>query len=247
MRMIPIEANDTVWLRGGEALATWFWKRAGEHTGFPRNMVQATPIALPLAIIFVDNLNAHRAQQWLQQRGAGSALAAGEVRLKGLLVAAKGRGIVFVDPSSDEDEVRFTIAHEVAHFLLHHCRPRAHAIHALGQCIVPVLDGERPPSFQERLSSALSGVRIGEYYHADALTSSGHPQGEHATQEVEADMLAFSLLAPLTRLKVLGAQDVLRAELVERFGLPDWAADAYAAWINARNGHSDSVRDWFLR
>ena len=52
-----------------------------------------------------------------------------------------GTAYCLVDANDPDNERRFTTAHELAHFLLDYAEPRRKAIEALGEGIVPVLDG----------------------------------------------------------------------------------------------------------
>lgn len=241
------QSGEDPCLGGNEAIARCFWSRAGTAEAFPRNMVRATPLALPLALVHLPRLMTDTVTTWLERRGASSPALPPRIPLKGLLVAARNTGILFLDSDQSEDELRFSIAHEAAHFLLHHCLPRLRAVRVLGTSIEPVLDGERPPTTQERLSAVLASVPLGAYTHLNVAPSGEAPSSVEARVEIEADLLAFELLAPKASLRPLPGTPAATAEtLATRFGLPTWAANAYSDLLCAWAKPRPSVRDWFV-
>src|SRR5438034_428281 len=195
---------------------------------------------LPVSVEPLLSLSAHAVRRWLGQRGIHHDVSEGDRALHGCLVARAGQGIVFLDAGDEEAERRFTLAHEIAHFILDHLLPRLRALKVLGERILPVLDGERPPTREEMLSAVLERVRLGVQVH---LMSRG-PDGAVCAWDVEeseqrADRLALELLAP-AHLVTAGLQRVLgnaedltgRQEravehLAERFGLPTNVAGSY--------------------
>lgn len=243
MTQVPIDdvsptANHQTWAR-------WFWSCARELDHFPRNMAQAAPLILPLALVFLPKLATDEVVSWLSRRGAACPVMPPRTRLKGLLVAARNKGLIFVDADVTEGDARFTIAHEVAHFMLHHCLPRVRAVRALGRDIVPVLDGDRLPTMGERLTSVIADVPLGTYSHMD-LGESAKPVSGGNRHEIEADLLAFELLAPRAVLRELPRdRDSVGAALLDRFGFPVWAAQAYADLYCAQTKPRPSIKEWF--
>ena len=74
-----------------------------------------------------------------------------------------------IDAADPEDEQRFTLAHELAHFLRDYWRPRQMAQQRLGAEAVAILDGKRPPTPQERLAALLREVPLGFHVHLISL------------------------------------------------------------------------------
>jgi hypothetical protein len=212
----------------------------GTCHAFPRDLISDAALRLPLTTILLPRLSALAVRKWLAARGIDHPVADRDRLLHGCLVAQAAVGAVFIDANDCEDERRFSFAHEVAHFILDHLRPRQHALRTYGDRILPVLNGDRPPTKEESLSSVLDRVPIGVQVH---LMSRG-PAGAVCEWDIEAaeqnaDRLAFELLAPAqtamaavrpafessdstTRL------DNAAALLVQGFGLPLSAAKAYA-------------------
>ncbi|MGQ0713726.1 MAG: ImmA/IrrE family metallo-endopeptidase [Gemmatimonadaceae bacterium] len=149
--------------------------------------------------------------------------------MAGCLVAHRGVGIIFVCGADPSDELRITIAHEVAHVLLHYLRPRFDAIRSVGPTAVEILDGTRSATMAEQTQAILSSIRLHPHIH---LLERG-PRGDRRTAGVgaverEANELALELLAP--REAVIDALRLLdgsaktpqerRLALGRQFGIP---------------------------
>lgn len=232
-----------------------FWAAVGEPEPFPRLLEPAVLWALPLAIFKLPRLWVRDVQWWLAGRGIRFQLETGDWPLHGCLLAFGGRGCVLLNGGDSLDEVRFSLAHEAAHFLLDYHQPRLHAVSRLGPRILEVFDGHRPATVQERVHAALSHVPIGFHTHL----MERHPNGVmgcDATSEHEggADHLALELLAPEidVRRQVAGARratsrqvtvEVAELVLQEEFGLPSIVAAGYARLLFP-TARSRSVREW---
>jgi hypothetical protein len=143
---------------------------------------------------------------------------------------------MFVDGELSEAEQRLTIAHETAHFLYHYEQPRDSAHKLLGPSILAVLDGDRPATASEKLRGALREVPVGVYAHTLDRDDEGRPNEETARIETEADLIAFELLAPMAEVRAVSRGENRVDVLITRFGLPQWAAVRWSAWIQARTG-----------
>lgn len=113
-------------------LAEKFWALVDHPEPFPRAMESPILWALPLAIIMVPRLGLSEVQRWLTQRGISISLTSPARRVRACLIARAGAGIVFLDGQDPEDERRFSLVHETAHFLLDYLWPRQHALASLG-------------------------------------------------------------------------------------------------------------------
>jgi hypothetical protein len=195
---------------------------------------------LPVSIDILPDLSSRVVREWLSRRHIEHRVSDVDRPLHGCLVARAGQGIVFLDANDHEPERRFTLAHEIAHFILDHLLPRLRALKVFGSRILPVLDGKRAPSQEEILSAVFERVQLGVQVH---LMNRG-PKGAICTWDVEeseqrADRLALELLAPghatVAELReVLGEADNLGARVgravdyvSERFGLPGDVAAKY--------------------
>lgn len=193
-------------------------------------------LAQPVTCELLPGLTPARAEEWLRQRGIGLAVGSAAHPLRACVVAQWGYGIIFLQPGDDADE-RFSLAHEAAHLMFHHLLPRRRALAALGERIRPVLDGERPPSPAELLSSALREVRLEPHVHLLERGAQGRPDAWNVVHaEDRVDRVAFELLAPvaevLARLSATPARAV--DVLVGEYGLPPRPAQAYASLLEPR-------------
>lgn len=223
-----------------------FWKRAGETGPFPRDIAQATPYALPMSIFPVAGLTLARADEWLRRRSVALSPSGPDRPLRGYLVAHMGHAYVLVEARDPPDQQRFTVAHEVAHFILDYWLPRQQVQQRLGEAALEVMDGLRPPTLEERLSAVLAGVSIGVHTHLLERGPDGSlPCSAVLMSECQADLLALELLAPratvVARLKRYDGQPYAAlvrhaTDTLERdFGIPRDIA---------RDGAARLVRDW---
>ncbi len=212
-----------------------FWSLAGEEESFPRSLERSVALALPLAIVKLPRLRLRGVEEWLRRRGISCQLAVGDRLLRGCLAAYRGTGLVFIDGADSADEVRFTLAHEVAHFLVDYQMVRERAAQRLGPAIFEVLDGLRPPTREERVHAILSSAALGLHLHL--MERSAHGCTEDGIDEAErrADRLALELLAPAEEVRrrlierrrpasIEAAVEVLSLEM----GLPAAVAREYA-------------------
>lgn len=202
-------------------------------------MRAAVARAFPLSPVHVPSLTVTGAGGWLRAQGIRCTLDAVDRPLHACLVAHAGSGIVFLDAEDDDAQQRFSLAHELAHFLHDYWEPRRHAIEQFGEGVLEVFDGVRPPRAEEQVQALLAQVPIG--FRITLLDR--EPDGVTASWgvdqvELDADRLALQLLAP--EAVVLDAlEPVPQAErraaaqvlLADRFGLPRLFARRYAAML----------------
>ncbi|HXG36824.1 MAG TPA: ImmA/IrrE family metallo-endopeptidase [Dehalococcoidia bacterium] len=233
-----------------------FWTRAGGPEPFPRDLEQPILWALPLAILKLPRLSVSDVEAWLQQRGIAFQLDGANRPLRGCLVAYGGRGCVLLDGADHEDERRFSLAHETAHFLLDYLQPREQAVAQLGAGILEVFDGLRGPTVDERVGAVLGHASIGVHTHLmerqpDGVLGCGRIVGA----ESRADRLALELLAPaaevqrrVTRFQqpssFRGGVDLAVEVLASDFGLPAGVAWPYAKLIMRSWRGGPSFHEW---
>jgi hypothetical protein len=235
-------------------IAALFWLRAGTAEPFPRSLERSVLWALPLTIVKIPRLRLSSIAKWMDRHRIPPSWPPVDRCVRACLVAERGHGVVFLDGADPADELRFSLAHEAAHFLLDYDQPRDRAISVLGESILDVLHGRRSPTPGERLSAVLRGAQLGAYTHLSDRTSAGELINGHAlAAEDRADRVALELLAP--RVSVIAARRPLRtmttsdncaqlaALLTAQFGLPPAVAARYASFLAAEQTPA-SFREW---
>lgn len=249
---MPRSSSAPYWLHN---FVDRFWIAAGELEPFPRRLEGPVSWALPLAIFKVPRLCVHDVERRLAEVGITFRVATPDRVLHGCLVAFAGTGIVFLDGSDRDDELRFSLAHEVGHFLVDYVWPRDRAIKRLGPAVAEVLDGRRQPTLAERVDAVLGDAPIGVHTHLmDRLPSGQVGCGRIAGAEHRADRLALELLAPEAEVRRVFESETstvkqdrggqLEKLLEGRFGLPQPVAREYARYLIGVGQRTQSVRDW---
>lgn len=227
-----------------------FWQRCGETEPFPRNLESAVALALPVALTAQPHLMLHGIEHWLEQRGAPFSFNCRSRLVRGCLIAFGGQGLIFIDGADPDDERRFTVAHEVGHFIIDYWLVREEAISKFGESIAEVFDGLRPPGVTERVYALLVGGRLGVYTNLmERSGEGGRTQAEVWEVEDRADRVALALLAPpedvLSRIDTSAAtfaerQATMVSALREFFGLPQSVAPSYATSLLTSIGRGPS-------
>ena len=172
------------------------------------------------------------ASHWLRKSGLVCELPGKNRPLRACLVARNGYGVALVDGSDGDKEQRFSIGHELAHFLRDYWSVRRRILNRLGPEALQVLDGERAPTPQERFHALLRDVPLGFHLHLMERDGEGNPLASSIAQvELDADRLAYELLAPADH--VLGNVKqknfaALVCHLEDFYGLPRVQARDYA-------------------
>jgi len=200
------------------AHARKFWEDAGgrDRYGLPAGIERAGLAALPLVIKRFERLTLGDIRRFVTRLGYQDPTM-GEPNnrlLRGCLFADLDIGLLFVDSTDDAHEQRVTVAHEIAHFVLHYLEPRRRAVQTFGAPIISVLNRTRPPTRGEQFSSSLRDVPLEPWRHAMGRQAAGGS----SKIEAEADDLAVELLAPIDELRGLNAQSA--EEIAQKFGLP---------------------------
>lgn len=236
--------------------ADGFWQAARHLEGqFPRDIESAIAWSVPLFVVRLPHVSVREVQNYLRQRQLPVQIGAEDRPLHGCVVAIRGKGLIIVDGSDGANEVRFTLAHEVAHFLLDYQIPRHRAVARLGTRIEEVLDGQRQETHDERIDGLLAHAPTELYAHFMHRVDGDPTVSAIIQAESRADRLAFELVAPqaevwrasprhFARRAYLERTATLQRLLVRRFGLPSHAARQYSAMLCRSRFGGPSVREW---
>jgi hypothetical protein len=218
-------------------LASAFWARAGEREPFPRNLRHSIAKAVPLTVVLLPGLSIDAVLKWLQRSGIVCDLGTENRPLRACLVARYGHGVAFVDGSDAEAEQRFSLAHELAHFLRDYWQVRQQVANRVGPAALEVLDGVRPATREERLDALLTNTGMGLRVHLMERDVNGNPaSGTIADAERSADRLAYELLAPAGDVLAGGLTTTKDRPAIEEalrtvYGLPRRQASQYAGLL----------------
>jgi len=221
-------------------LACAFWKTVGEREPFPRNLHRPITHAGLLNVVWLVDLHFESVLKRLRKVGVVCEMNGNDRPLHACLVARDGEGIVFVNYSDAADQQRFSLAHEIAHFLRDYWQPRMQVERRIGKAALQVLDGRRAATVDERLHAVLHSTPLGFHVHLLARQDDGEAAGAVADAEWCADRLAFELLAPLEHLMTVhcrtGSISVEEWEVLLRqvYGLPQRQARQYAEILAPR-------------
>jgi hypothetical protein len=220
-------------------LAALFWNAAGDPSPFPRDLRPVIAGSVPLSVIDLPRLCVAAVCEWFAGRGIAVPLNEPDRPLRACLVAWLGQGFAFLDATDDPTEQRFSLAHELGHFLRDYWQPRQRAIARLGPDVQQVLDGLRPATTEERLHALLRNISIGPFTHLLRRDETGRPLSfAERESELAADRLAFELLAPAA---ALNDDDELIPQLIDAFGLPPVPALRYAALLRPESRAADGL------
>lgn len=225
-------------------------KRSGlpPCSSFPRDMARDISMGMPLTLVDLPGLTARQAREWMSSRDRSRVGLSDDDRPRhGFLVSQGGKGLIFFERDDSKEEQRFTLAHEVGHFVLDHLLPRDRAVRALGEKILPVLNGRQAPTPQERLFLMLERIPFGPQVELMDRNQRGKiRRGRVMEVEQRADHLAFELLAParvvLPQVKH-APKERIEELLLSLFGLPPQEARTYAHLLWARE---NTRRPFFL-
>jgi hypothetical protein len=240
---VPIWAAD---------LASRFWTAAGQSEPFPRKLRGAIAWALPdVTIVSLPNLRIASVAHWLETRKIPCRIEAVDRSLHGMLATVGGCAFIFLDSVDDEDECRFTLAHELAHYLRDEWRHRERVRRHLGDAGVAVRDGKHLPTDRQRIVAGVVKLPLECRVHLLKRLPDGRATDTAVPiAESDADRLAFELLAPAAHVAQGGAGElpsVDRPDWLRRtYALPAWAAERYAQLLNPEPA-SESRIGWLER
>ncbi len=216
-----------------------FWKAAGRWT-VPCDIAGAVSLALPIDIISLSDLSLGKIENWLAQRRISVNIGLNDRFLHGFILVSRGSGFIFINGTDSEEERRYSIAHEVSHFLLDYRLPRDNAVKKLGPSILEVIDGYREATMDERIDGALFALVTKPYVHLlEKVGDGSFNSWEIQKSENDADDLAVELLAPYNeiattirpakkRLSFSSVKDQCYRLLRYKYMIPNSVAEIYS-------------------
>lgn len=216
-----------------EFLADEFWKgfnRPGELRKAAKRYCQ---------IFEIKDLSYFRLKSWyasnLPALGQKILLPPEDRKLHGFFDHWKNQGLLFLNKDDDPPEKCFSLAHELAHFLIEYDRHRKRAIEAMGEERAAEFLEQRTTT-NERTKGLLHGVSFGPFPHfLEMDRQSGFHRYGIAVAERNADLLAYELLAPrrdmrerTTSKRFYPAKEEAYQVLIRDFQLPKKQAATYA-------------------
>jgi Zn-dependent peptidase ImmA (M78 family) len=234
----------------------YFWSNIGDLRSFPCNIEKAAIHALPVGILSLPRLWISDLAFWMEKRGLTCPFDGDNRPLRGCLVAFKGKGLIIVNGQDSEDERRFTVAHEIAHFILGYLQARKRVLDLLGPDSLDILDGIRPATTEERVFAILGSTDIGVHTHAMDRSPIGDIfQGAVLKTEENADLLALELLAPEAEIKFklkfgyntntfIDLMNYITGILKKDYGIPASMAKPYAYYLADNLTRGPSVKEW---
>ena len=218
----------------------WFWTRAGGPARYPVDIGYAATCALEVSIHLITYLTPATAADFLGHDRSRPADAPSQRPVHGCIAVGPRGAKVLVERRDAEEERQFTIAHEVAHYILEVRRHHRLAEQRLGACHVDVLYGSHEATPTERLDAWLNNVRSAPLMHfMDRTPTREYGCGRTLEAECSADRLATEILAPSAELVRAASDyrklpfrdlvDAARRIAEQRFGLPGAIAGPYAS------------------
>ena len=222
--------------------ANWFWKRAGGRPSPPVDIGYAATCALEVGICPIDGLTPVTAADYLRRVGIECADGVDERELDGCIAVGPHGAMILVEMRDHDAHRRFTIAHEVSHYILDVHSHRHRAERRMGRDYVGTLYGSREVTPTERIDAWLNNVRTSAITHFMDRAPNGRYGCENTLEsECSADRLAIEILAPCAEMVTVASDcgklpfrdlvDAVRRIAEQRFGLPDAVAAPYASRI----------------
>ena len=230
-----MDAGEAYW-------ASWFWKRAGGRSAPPVDIGYAATCALAIGIRPINGLTTSTATGHLENIGFLCADGLDERELHGCIAVGPRGAMILVEMRDDDSQQRFTIAHEVSHYILEVHRHHRRAAQQMGQDYVDILYGARTAAPSERIDAWLNNVRSSAITHfMDRDPNGSYGCGNTLEAECSADRLAIEILAPRAEMARVASDcgklpfrnlaDATRRIAEQRFGLPGAVAAPYAGRI----------------
>lgn len=223
-----------------EALATDFAEETRFEPGNAETLKGAIDATNRVRVRKVKKLTVEKVQERLSRSQIDIELTY-KADIEGFLIVVGGDALIFLDPDPPE-RFQFNLAHEIAHYLIEYHHPASRVQRGLGMEALQMKNGEVALSIEMRIKAFLMKINIQPFTHLLDLSGlSARDRIRVSNAEINADRLAFELLAPFQQVKpvvmakrygdvVNKAEKLLRAH----YGFPDIEAGLYAEWIGSR-------------
>lgn len=172
--------------------------------------------------------------------------------IHGFLKVAGGAAVIFINASDSYAQRRFTLAHELAHFLIEQKWVSEWIRGSLGGAIEDKWSRGSDLDTEDRLLGVLKGIPLKSQEHLlDSTGESVLKRERISLAEWHADLLAFELLAPMDRLleeaRSAGHEATTAKShdlLVSKYLFPQQEAKVYARLIADKIYPNGAIRDW---
>lgn len=244
-----------------EQVAADFWNKSYVNYKPSPDLQRAISNLLNVDVITLGKLSIQKILDWFQQHQIPFKIESDERLLHGFLIAQSGVAFIFINGTDCPEERSFTLAHEIAHFIIETYIPTQQAIKKFGPSILPVLNGERSATISEQLTGVLSNISLKPYIDIlDTKDLSGFDRLNIWSSEKLADQLAIELLAPrklllaeyryncYSQISYCEALENLHVILVKKYALPNIIAKEYAKEILREiNGGPTLAETWKIK
>jgi len=226
-----------------ERIAREFWSTVDQNYHENYDIISAVDTSPTIDLIKIKNLSISKIEEWLIAIGLKDNFDIPDRRLHGVLIIKGDSVAMFIEDDENPIQQRFTVAHEVSHYLLDYQIPKEKAILALGKEIEDVLNGNLPANNTQLALSVIKGINIDPYSFLIEKTGNGSFEDwKNFNSENEADYLALELLAPRIRIinetfsstKRLSYSQFTRKSqeiLIEKYRIPSDIARQYASQL----------------
>ncbi len=224
-----------------ERIAREFWSTINPEYRDNFDILGAVEASLTINLIKIQDLGLRKIEDWSKARNISVKIDANDRNVHGILFITDGTVLMFVEEEGDEIQQRFTIAHEVSHFLLDYKIPRERALLEFGTEIEEVLNGNLEATHSQLVTSMIKGINLEPYSFLIEKTGNGSfLSWSNFNAENEADYLALELLAPRAKIinetvssarRLTYSQFTKKSQeiLIDKYRIPSEVARQYAS------------------